>query len=60
MNQSFYESRTNEKLNNLRKQGMMSQAYYRSRSSRAGFLSRLPKFIIVILGILGLVQIFVR
>jgi hypothetical protein len=60
MNQSFYESRSKEKINDLMKEGMTSQAYYRSRASKAGFLSRLPKLILVILGIVGLIQMFVR
>jgi hypothetical protein len=60
MNQSFYESRSKEKINDLMKEGMMSQAYYRSRISKAGFFSRLQKIILVILGIVGLIQMFVR
>lgn len=60
MNQSFYESSSKEKINDLMKEGMMSQAHYRSGSPRAGILSRLPKLVIVILGIVGLIQMFLR
>lgn len=60
MNESFYESRAREKINDLMKEGVTSQAYYRSRASNAGFLYRLPKFILVILGIVGVIQIFIR
>jgi hypothetical protein len=60
MNHSYYESRSKEKLNDLMKEGMMSQAYSRSRSSKTNLLSKLPKFIIFILGALGLIQIILR
>jgi len=60
MNHSFFESRSKEKLNDLMNEGMTSQAYYRSRASRANFLSRLPKLILIILGVLGLIQLIVR
>jgi len=57
MNQSFLESRSKEKVNDLMKEGMMSQAYYRSRASKARLLSSLPKLIVIVLGILGLILI---
>jgi len=57
MNQSFLESRSKEKIDDLMKEGMMSQAYYRSRASRARFLSRLPRLILIVLGILGVILI---
>jgi hypothetical protein len=58
MNHSYYESRSKEKLNDLMKEGMMSQAHYRSRSSKAGLLRRLPRFILIVLVIWGLIQMF--
>ena len=58
MNHSYFESRSKEKINDLMKEGMMSQAHYRSRSSKAGFLSRFPKFILIGLVIWGLIQLF--
>lgn len=60
MNQSFYESRAKEKINDLMKEGMMSQAYYRSGAVKKSILSRIPKITIVILGILGLIELFIR
>ena len=60
MNQSFYETRAREKISNLRKEGMMSQAYYRSHPSKANILPKLPRLIIITLGILGFVQLFLR
>jgi len=53
MNQSFLESRSKEKLDDLMKEGMMSQAYYRSSASKARLLAKLPKLILIVLGILG-------
>ena len=60
MNQFFYESRSKEKINDLMKEGMMSQAHYRSGASKANVLSKLPKFVIVILGIFGIIQMIIR
>jgi len=60
MNQSFYESRANEKLNKLRNEGMTSQVFYRSRRAKLNFISKLPKLILVALILVGIVQIIVR
>jgi hypothetical protein len=60
MNQSFYESRSKEKINDLMKEGMISQAHYRSGATKTKILSRLPKLILIILGILGMIQMIMR
>lgn len=60
MNQSFYESRANEKLSKLRNEGTTSQDYFRSRASKANMLSKLPKLAIVVLIIWGLAQLFIQ
>ena len=60
MNQFFYEARGKEKVRELREEGMTSQAYHRSGASKAGILSKIPKLILVILGILGVFQMIVR
>jgi hypothetical protein len=60
MNQFFYESRSKEKIQELMKEGMMSQAYYRSGASKAKFLSKLPKLILIVLGVLGLIEMIIR
>lgn len=57
MTQFFYETRGREKINGLRKEGMMSQAVHRSEAPKAGFLQGVPKFYLVIIGILGLLLI---
>jgi len=57
MNQSFLESRSKEKIDDLMKEGMMSQAYYRSSASKARLLSRLSRLILIVLGILGFILI---
>jgi len=60
MNQFFFESRGKEKVKDLMNEGMTSQAHRRSRSRRSSFLSRIPKLILVILGILWILQMIVR
>jgi len=60
MNQSFYESRSKEKINDLMKEGVMSQAYYRSRSSKQNIFSRLSKLILIILVIAWIFQVIVQ
>jgi hypothetical protein len=60
MNQSFYESRSKEKINDLMKEGQMSQAYSRSRSRKPTLLSRIPKIIVFVLAILWILQMIVR
>jgi hypothetical protein len=60
MNQFFFESRGKEKVKDLMKEGMMSQAYHESGSSKASLLSRLPKLILIVFGILGILQMIVR
>jgi len=59
MNQSFYESRSKEKINDIMKEGMMSQAYYRSRTSEQNFFARLPKLILIILVVAWIIQLIV-
>ena len=51
MNQFFYESRGKEKVQDLMKEGMRSQAHYKSKPN---ILHRLPKLIVILMGILGL------
>ena len=59
MNEFFYQSRGKEKVRELREEGMKSQAYNRSKAP--GFVLRgLPKLILTIVGILGVLQLFLR
>jgi hypothetical protein len=60
MNQFFYESRAKEKVNNLMEEGMRSQAHSRSGAPKPGLGHGLPKLILVLLGILGVLELVVR
>jgi hypothetical protein len=60
MNHFFYESRGKEKVHELMREGINSQEYSRSRSSKIGLLRGLPKLIVFLLGALGLLQLFIR
>ncbi|HAV77029.1 MAG TPA: hypothetical protein DCX53_06720 [Anaerolineae bacterium] len=60
MNQFFYESRGREKVNDLINEGLKSQTYHRSAASKPSFLRRFPTYILIGLGILGVLQMIVR
>lgn len=60
MNQFFDESRGKEKTKNLMEEGMRSQAFYRSGASKFGFLPSLPKLLIGILAIVGILGLLGR
>jgi len=54
MSQFFYESSAKDKIKDLREEGTRSQAFYRSRTPKLGFLPRWPGLFIGILTIVGL------
>ena len=58
MNQSFYESRGKEKLNDMRAEGLKSQEFHRSGAPTLG--RGLSKLIIGLVGILGLLAMLIR
>lgn len=60
MNQFFYESRGKEKVKDLLNEGQHSQAFHRSGAPKLGLLRGLPKLIVVILGILGILELLVH
>ena len=60
MNQFFYESRGKEKIKDLMEEGMRSQAVHRAGAPKLNALRGLPKLILVLLGILGILQLLVR
>lgn len=60
MNHSFYESRTKEKIKELRNEGQRSQAAYRSGSPSPVLPSTVIRFVLTLLGVLGLLALFVR
>jgi len=57
MNQSFFELRSKERIQEVMNEGLTSQAHYRSLNSKPSLISKFPKFVLGILGILGLIQI---
>ena len=58
MNQFFYEQRGKERVKDLLAEGQRNQAYYRSGASKPGLLNGLPKLILIVLGILGVLELF--
>jgi len=60
MNQFFYESRGKEKVKDLLNEGQRSQAFHRSGAPKPSLLNRLPKLILILLGILGILQVLIR
>ena len=60
MNHFFYESSGKEKVRNLRKEGMQSQAFQRSGAPISGVRQSLPKLVLSLLGILGLLGLLIR
>ena len=60
MNQFFYEQRGKEKIKDLMGEGQRSQAYSRSGAPKPGLLSGLPKLILILLGILGILELLVH
>ena len=60
MNQFFYESRGKEKVKDLMKEGMEGQAHHRSGAPKLDPLRNLPTFILILLGILGVLAMLIR
>jgi hypothetical protein len=60
MNHFFYETRGKEKVEELMKEGMSSQAYHRSDAPTPDLRRALPKLLLGMLGILGLLELLIR
>ena len=60
MNYSFLEERSKEKVKNLLEEGQRSQAFFKSGATRISMLHNLPKLVLLLTGILGLLLLFVR
>lgn len=60
MNHFSYHVMGKEKIKDLREEGMRSQAFYRSGSPKRALLSGLPKLILILSGILGILGLLVR
>lgn len=60
MNHSFFEGRSREKIKDMLEEGQRSQAYYRSGARKSRLLPSLPKLIMFLLGIVGLLSVLIR
>ena len=60
MNQFFYESRGKEKVKDLMKEGMRSQALKQSGAARTGLAHSLPRLVLTILGLLSILGTLLR
>jgi len=60
MNDFSFEILAKEKVKGFQEEGLRSQAHHRSGASSFSLLRGLPRFILVILGILGIVGLFAR
>lgn len=60
MNHFSYESISKQKVKDLLDEGQRSQAIHRSGAPKIGMMSRMPKLVMALLGILGLLSLFLR
>ena len=60
MNHYSYDVIRKEKIHDLRAEGMTSQSFHRSGAPKFSLVRGVPKFILTLLGILGLLSLLVR
>jgi hypothetical protein len=60
MNHFFYESSSKQKVKDLLNEGQRSQAFQRSGAPKRSLMHSLPKLAMTLLGILGLLSLFLR
>jgi hypothetical protein len=60
MNHFSYDVMRKEKIRGLQTEGMKSQAFHRSGAPKSRLLSRLPKLILMLLSLLGMLELLVR
>jgi hypothetical protein len=60
MNHFSYDVLRKEKVRDLQKEGMTSQAFHRSGAPKLMGVGRLPKLMLGLLGILGLLGLLIR
>ena len=60
MNHFSYDVMRKEKVHDLQKEGMTSQAFHRSDAPRLGLLRNLPKLILIFLGLLGILNLLIH
>lgn len=60
MNHFSYDVMRKEKVRELQGEGVRSQEFHRSGAPRRGMLHGLPKLIVVLLGLLGIVELLIH
>jgi hypothetical protein len=60
MDHFSYEVLGKEKVKGFQEEGLRNQEVYRSRVSQIGFLRSLPKLILLLSGILGILELLIR
>jgi hypothetical protein len=60
MNHFFYESSGKQKVKDLLNEGQRSQAFHRSGAPKIGLAGGVTKLAMTLLGILGLLSLFLR
>jgi len=60
MNQFFFETRGKEKVNDLMKEGMTSQAHHRSGAQKSDFFHSPLRLIVIFMSVLGLLGFLIR
>ena len=60
MNHFSYEIMGKEKVKGFQEEGLRSQAFYNSGASKVALLHGLPKIILTLVGILGLLGLLIR
>jgi hypothetical protein len=60
MNHLSYDVMRKEKIRDLQTEGMASQSFHRSGAPKLGLLRGVPKLILMLLGVLGLLSLLGR
>jgi len=60
MNQFFYETRGKEKIKDLLREGQRNQAFHVSRAPKHRLHNGLPRFGVILLGILGALALLIH
>jgi hypothetical protein len=60
MNHFSYDVMRKEKIRDLQSEGMASQSFHRSGAPNLGLLRGVPKLILMLLGVLGLLSLLGR
>ena len=60
MDHFSYEVLGKEKVKGFQEEGLRNKEVYRSRVSQIGFLRNLPKLILLLFGILGILGLLIR